>query len=195
MDSLPLTFQQQINQNYNGCFLLVPCHDLDDLENVVDCIEKKPEFKTCVILGDDIEKLKSDYLSLYKCVEASGGVVRNQNKDILMIYRNNRWDLPKGKIDSGETPEVAAIREVKEETGIRDLDLVRPLISTFHTFKIDGERYFKQTRWFEMESQPFDRFEPQLEEGITEVLWADNVKLPECLANSYNSIEDVIRSL
>lgn len=120
----------------------------------------------------NFEKLKADFFSFYKILEAAGGLVFNENNEILAIQRLGFWDLPKGKIEQGETAEEAAMREVMEETGIKNLRIKEFLTETFHTYiePKKNRRIFKKSIWFEMETlkQPI---KGQEEEGIEDAIW------------------------
>jgi len=131
---------------------------------------------------------------LFVPIEAAGGIVLNANQEMLWIKRLGKWDLPKGKIEIGESREAAAIREVEEETGISDLDLKKLLHTSYHTYNIYGDENIKRTDWYLMNTDSMSEGIPQQEEDITEVIW---VKLEENsiqLANTYPSILDVIKA-
>ncbi len=108
-------------------------------------------------------------------VTAAGGyVVRVRpgmaEPDVLLIHRRNAWDLPKGKLDPGETPEEGALREVSEEAGIERIDLIRSLGSTLHGYDEKGSYMVKTTYWFLMATEQ-ERFTPETKEGIDRVEW------------------------
>lgn len=114
-------------------------------------------------------------------IESAGGLVCNQNHHILLMFKRGKWDMPKGRIEEGQSPEVAAIREVCEETGISDKKLViqGKLVPTWHTTTHGNTRYLKKTHWylFEYNGQD-DRTVPQVEEGIIECRWVHLSELP-----------------
>ena len=93
-----------------------------------------------------------EFVKLFILQEAAGGIVRNEVEETLLIFRRGKWDLPKGKIDYDESPEEAAIREVKEECGLKNVELGKELAATFHTYPQDGKRVLKKTHWFRMQS-------------------------------------------
>ena len=115
-------------------------------------------------------------LSPYLCpspVEAAGGYVLRAGKkepDVLMIYRRGKWDLPKGKMDLGESEAECALREVREEVGISKLTLERSLGTTIHGYERKGKYKIKTTHWYAMHT-PETSFVPQEEEDIEAVDW------------------------
>ncbi|MDB5118053.1 MAG: hypothetical protein JWQ79_3545, partial [Mucilaginibacter sp.] len=104
-------------------------------------------------------------------IEAAGGLVKNENKDILFIYRNDTWDLPKGKMEKGETVKQAAAREVEEECSIVVSKLGKKICKTYHVYISRGEVVLKKTHWYKMKSKYQGKLKPQKEEGITDVRW------------------------
>ena len=136
----------------------------------------------------------NDFCSNYKIIEAAGGLVFNDNNKILLIFRNGKWDLPKGKLEKGEQIEECAIREVKEECGINELQIEKKLIETYHTYNLNGIKILKKTYWFLMKTSFKFPFTPQFDEGITKVEWCNEENLYKYLKNSYMNIRDVISS-
>ena len=125
-------------------------------------------------------------------IEASGGLVFNKDGDILMIFRNGKWDLPKGKLEIGESVEECAIREVEEECGIYGLDITEKLLETYHTYNLSGKEILKRTYWYKMNTDFNGELIPQIEEGITKVSWVSKDKISDKLTNSYGNILDVL---
>jgi 8-oxo-dGTP pyrophosphatase MutT (NUDIX family) len=109
-----------------------------------------------------------------------------------MIFRNGKWDLPKGKIEKGEEPDTAAIREVFEECGVSGLSLKKQLNTTFHTYLYKDEKILKKTFWFLMNTSDSNKLIPQLEEGITEARWLTRGQVKEAMCNTYLSIVDLL---
>tara|TARA_Y100001954_G_scaffold59638_1_gene64622 strand:+ start:2697 stop:3170 length:474 start_codon:yes stop_codon:yes gene_type:complete len=136
-----------------------------------------------------------DFCSNFKVIEAAGGLVFNEQNKILMIFRNGKWDLPKGKIEFGESTEDAAIREVEEECGIDNLKIDNKLINTYHTYNLNGFNILKKTYWFKISSSSTKNPKPQISEGITKVEWCDNKRVSICMRNTYGTIKDVIKSI
>ena len=158
----------------------------------IDMLEKSKKFDSVVIYTENYEKLVADFKGLYKIIEAAGGVVFNDKNEILMIYRLGYWDLPKGKIDKGESPEKAAVREVNEETGISRIKLGPLLTETYHTYKNGkGKRILKRTYWYRMETQD-QKLIPQIEENIEIAEWVSLEKFLSKNRLAYRSIMDVL---
>jgi 8-oxo-dGTP pyrophosphatase MutT (NUDIX family) len=165
------------------------------LFNYIDSLEKAKEPKNILIYHPDFKKLKQDFLALYQIVIAGGGVVINEKKEILFIFRRGSWDLPKGKIDSGETIKEAAIREVMEETGISNVRIVEKLGKTNHYFPCKfHKRCIKKSYWYIMES-PSQNLVPQRSEDIEIAVWLPLSKFYSKKRKVYRSILEVLRKL
>jgi 8-oxo-dGTP pyrophosphatase MutT (NUDIX family) len=121
--------------------------------------------------------------------KAGGGLVYNKNGEVLFIFRNGKWDLPKGGIEKGELIEATAMREVEEETGVGGLIIGKKLQKTYHIFKRNGNYKLKITHWFEMQSSFEGVPQGQLEEGIEKVAWLKPSEIPVALQNSYENIK------
>jgi hypothetical protein len=128
------------------------------------------------------------FLSRFKVVSAGGGLVVNKRNEILFIYRDHKWDLPKGRIEIGETIENTALREVEEECGISNLVINKFLITTYHYFYQNKEKRLKETKWFLMNSDFEGKLVPQLEEGITKAIFKNKIEVVKALKNSYANI-------
>lgn len=141
------------------------------LMNPIDMLEKTQRLDSIIVYHTDVEKLHKDFESLFKILEAGGGVVANEAQEILTMFRRGSWDLPKGKIDKGETKEAAAIREVQEETGLGVVELGDFLLETNHTYKSrKGKRIIKRTFWYKMTTKEND-LKPEIEEDIELCEW------------------------
>ena len=121
--------------------------------------------------------------------KAGGGLVYNAKKEVLFIFRNGKWDLPKGGIEKGEEIEDTAMREVEEETGVGNLVVTEKLQKTYHIFKRNGRFKLKITHWFEMQSTFEGIPAGQAEEGIEKVAWLNPEQIKEALKNSYENIK------
>lgn len=155
------------------------------------------EDNSAVLLHPFPEKFRKEIFSpAFTTVAASGGVVIRNNK-LLFIFRNEKWDLPKGKIDHGESAQEAALREVAEECGIEGHRITKILPSTFHIYQspyIDtlGQWILKETHWFEMNYSGTENGFPQTNENISAIKWFAKNELEEVLANTYESLKPVI---
>lgn len=154
-------------------------------------IEAGGKIRSLTIHGDDAKAIRDYLFAGYKHITAAGGLVMNDSKEILMIYRHSLWDLPKGKIELGERPKKAALREVKEETGIVKLELVKRLTKTYHTYLINENRVLKKTIWYLMYSND-SVFTPQITEGIENVKWVSTADMESKYKHTYGNIRDVI---
>ncbi len=138
---------------------------------------------------DPSDDILEKFSSKIPIVVAAGGLVTNPKGKVLFIYRNDKWDLPKGKLDKGESIEKAAIREVEEETGVSGLYIEKYLKTTYHIFKRNGEYRLKKVFWFEMVTEFEGELVPQEKEGITKVKWKGKKKIKKALLNSYQNIK------
>lgn len=141
---------------------------------------------------DDPDALFSVFSGFYHIIEAAGGIVKHPSGKYLFIKRFGKWDLPKGKIEKNESPDSAALREVMEECGIQSLRITGQLPSTYHTYKLEGNRILKKTWWFSMEYSNALVTIPQTEEGITEATWLVPSQFDMVLGNTYRSIAELI---
>ncbi len=119
---------------------------------------------------------------------AAGGIVENEKGEILLIYRKKHWDLPKGKLDDNETLEECAVREVKEETGLKDVELGEAIDITIHNYEEKGEEVTKKTYWYRMKASSANELTPQTEEDIEEIKWVKKEDLHIYMENSYSNI-------
>lgn len=135
------------------------------------------------------DKILKKFLKKLPNVIAGGGKVYNNKGEILFIYRNDKWDLPKGKTERKETIEETSIREVEEETGVKGLEIKKLLDTTYHIFKRNGRYKIKITYWFEMKTSYSGKLHPQQNEGITKVAWLNKKETEKALENSYANIK------
>ncbi|WP_298237951.1 NUDIX domain-containing protein [uncultured Algibacter sp.] len=138
------------------------------------------------------DKLLKKFLKKLPNVIAGGGKVYNDEGAVLFIYRNDKWDLPKGKTEGNETIEKTALREVMEETGVAGLEITKPIETTYHIFKRNGRYKIKITYWFEMKTSFKGDLFAQEEEGITKVSWLGETEIKEALKNSYANIRRLV---
>lgn len=163
------------------------------IEYIKDCESMKS--KGFVMIHPDTREAFTDFLTHFVLIEAAGGIVFNTSDELLLIKRLGKWDLPKGKIDSGEKSEEAAVREVMEECGIENLTLDRKIVESYHTYKMHNHRFLKVTHWYKMNTSFDKKLIPQQEENITEAKWFNWNQLDLETLDTYNSIRDVLLSL
>jgi len=140
-----------------------------------------------------LKKAWTRVVEVFKLIEAAGGLVKNPSGDFLFILRHGKWDLPKGKKERGESYEECAIREVREECGLKNLELIGKLPSTYHIYYLKGKPVIKHSHWYGMYCSEMGMLTPQEEEGITEVRWMSMTEIKNTvLKNTYPSVRDLI---
>lgn len=182
-----LTEKYNLNRLTSG-ELFISYDDFEELGFLINLLELSPLLDLVVIESREMPVLWSDFTALFKEIDAAGGIVMNDAGEILMIYREGIWDLPKGKYEEGESIQDCALREVREECGVTDLILRNKIGISRHTYQHKGFRILKHTHWFLMKSNQYD-FQPQLEEGITEVRWVTPEEFLSGDFPTYRSIE------
>lgn len=148
-----------------------------------------------IMLHDHVGELKKAFFKKFNLVHAGGGVVMNEKKEILFIYRRGFWDLPKGKQDEGEDILTCAIREVEEETGVKVQETGKEIMQTYHSYEEFGKQILKITTWFIMHTNSTEKLVPQTEEDILEIKWVPKEALDVYLRQTYPTIVDVINNL
>lgn len=147
-----------------------------------------------VFYHPDLGELKKAFYKKFTIVTAAGGLVQNEQDEILMIFRRGKWDMPKGKLDKGEKLEDCAIREVEEETGLQNIRLTGPLMITYHTYHEGARFILKESHWYRMKTNKGQQLIPQNEEGITEIGWMDYRQAEKLFSETYPSVVDVIKA-
>lgn len=146
-----------------------------------------------VFFHTDLETLKKAFVKKFTLVKAAGGLVLNEQKEILLIFRRGSWDLPKGKLDKGETLEHCAVREVEEETGATNVKLLSPLSITYHTYHEGARFILKESHWYNMSVRGEQKLTPQTEEDIQEIKWVAADNLSEYMKKIYPSVAEVLQ--
>jgi 8-oxo-dGTP pyrophosphatase MutT (NUDIX family) len=166
------------------------------LEIAVDLLQNTscPEMN---VYGENLDELWEDFTHMFRVIEAAGGIVTNANGEVLFIKRLSRWDLPKGKVEKGESLEQAALREVEEETGLKELILEEFVNNTFHIFtERNGDRILKTTYWFKMSYVGNGVAKPQTEEGITAVDWKSDARIKdEVFPSTFKNIKLILNEV
>ncbi|MEN9488812.1 MAG: hypothetical protein RL494_1077 [Bacteroidota bacterium] len=181
----PLFLTNEIKKETDFKFFLLESADINQI--IIHFFQNKIQ-KAYLYHPDEKEIMKTlkDKIPVSK---AGGGYVYNKNGAVLFIFRNGKWDLPKGGIEKGEEIEDTAIREVEEETGVTGLKITKKLQKTYHVFKRNGKYKLKITHWYEMKTNFEGTPKGQLEEGIEKVAWLTPEEIKEALKNSYENIK------
>jgi len=157
------------------------------IETVLETAKSK-KFIEVFLFHVDLKTLWKEFKWFFKIEKAAGGLVTNQKNETLFIFRFDKWDLPKGKIEKGEKKKEAAIREVEEECGISGLTIEKKLQKTYHIFQRNEREILKITHWYQMKTDFKGELIPQLEEDITEVVFKNEQETKEALENTYANI-------
>lgn len=171
----------------------IPFSESTNFHQIIEQLEKDYGYRVCINLyHSDLPLLWKKYRKHYELVRAAGGLVMNPAGKLLFIYRNDKWDLPKGKTDPHEEFADTAIREVREECGFQDIVILDYLTDTYHTYGDKKSRKLKKTSWYLMHSEETNLV-PQEEEGITAIKWIKPEKLAKIWKNTYPSVVDVVK--
>jgi ADP-ribose pyrophosphatase YjhB (NUDIX family) len=178
---------------------------LKSLELTNDQLSQTLKESSIELIKSDAKKLKIKHRvpniheafeilkSQFTYIEAAGGLIVNQKNQVLMINRLDVWDLPKGKIERGETPAKAAQREVSEECGIPYPWIIKDLPSTYHIYKQSSKWYLKKTYWFLMRGDAGWSLIPQKEEGIMDIKWMNELEVKDIIGRTYPAIGDILK--
>lgn len=147
------------------------------LKEVLETFRLDTSIESLRIRHFDLEELWYYFRRVHKFIHAAGGRVVNDKGEYLCIHRLGKWDLPKGKLEKGETPAICAVREVEEECGISGLKILKPLKSTYHTYELKGEQVLKKSWWYDMHTSDTGTLIPQTEEGIDKVEWKSKAEM------------------
>ena len=183
-----------INTSVTDAEKNLPYEDKNTIEIALDLLENT-SCKSANIYGKNADEIWDYFCDSFINIEAAGGIVKNTNGDILFIHRLGKWDLPKGKLEDNETIENAAIREVKEETGIQNLTIIRFINTTYHIYKDKKNNIpiLKTTFWYLMNYKGDSSLKPQTEEGITKAEWKNRESITlEIIPNTFKNIQLVL---
>ena len=159
-------------------------------KNIIRII-RTTRVKRLYLMHDNPKKLLSGFKKKLPVTIAAGGVLQHEEGKLLFIYRKKRWDLPKGRVDKGETLEGAAKREVKEETGVKKIKVGKPAGVTYHVFKRNNRYQLKETHWFFMKTSYEGVLTPEIKEDITKATWKNKSKTDKAIKKTYPNIEDL----
>jgi 8-oxo-dGTP pyrophosphatase MutT (NUDIX family) len=147
-----------------------------------------------VFFHADLDALKKAFFKKFTLVQAAGGLVHNEQKELILIHRRGKWDLPKGKLEKGEKLEECAVREVEEETGLTGVILESPLTITWHTYHEGTKFILKESHWYSMKVSGQQKLVPQAEEDILKTEWVKPAELAPYIAEAFPSIKDVLEA-
>ena len=167
--------------------------DRVDIHRLVNMFKASESLARIFIPTEDTDWMYRKLCAEFKEVDAAGGLVSNRRGDYLLISRNGLWDLPKGHQEEGEDIKLTAVREVREETGVDQLELRELICVTDHCYLRGGIWHLKHTWWFNMLYTDPTNLTPQREEDITKAAWVAKSSLPPFLKNTYPSIVEVFR--
>jgi 8-oxo-dGTP pyrophosphatase MutT (NUDIX family) len=164
------------------------------VESIAEVVEKKSAIGF-IYLCSDPGKAWKNFADRFILIEAAGGLVLNEQNEILFIFRKKMWDLPKGKLDYDESPEQAAVREVMEECGLSEVKSLKELTKTFHTYTEKNKFILKKTHWFLMSASSNEKLTPQSGEYIEQAVWMNEKRMrKDVFPLTYGSIRDVLNS-
>jgi 8-oxo-dGTP pyrophosphatase MutT (NUDIX family) len=171
-------------------FVMVSMSNPDKL-NLVKCRNELPNDVILVVKTNNPEATISVVFSGYEFVEAAGGIVKRKNK-FLFIERHGLWDIPKGKMETGEKPAETAVREIEEECGIEKPVIYKLLGITYHTYEFHGKPTLKRNWWYALDYNGPKELKPQTEEAITQAVWLTKKEWKTVRENTYASIAEVL---
>ncbi|MDF4223451.1 NUDIX hydrolase [Maribacter sp. M208] len=185
VNELPLILTNKLSDTTNGEYYSL---NQESIEEAITSLRKE-KLREAFIYHPNYDEILKKFTQVVPLVIAGGGVVKNREGKVLFIYRNDKWDLPKGKLDKGESIEECAVREVEEETGVKGLVIDRYIRTTYHIFKRNGVNKLKQVYWYEMRTNFEGKLKPEKKEGIFKVRWKGPDKIEKALENSYANIK------
>lgn len=181
----PLILTNKLSETANGQYFLL---NDDAIQDAIKALKKK-KLSEAFIYHPNHEEILKKFTKKIPLTVAAGGVVTNAKGKVLFIYRNDKWDLPKGKLEKGESIEDCALREVMEETGVKGVRIENFLRTTYHIYKNSGTYTLKEVHWFAMRTEYTGKLKPERKEGIVKVKWKGPRKIQKALDNSYTNIK------
>jgi 8-oxo-dGTP pyrophosphatase MutT (NUDIX family) len=169
-------------------------YDTNELYKLISRFQDDKSIPSINIYGTDIKYLWKLFRIYFTGVEAAGGLVKHSTGRYLFIERRGKWDLPKGHMETGESAEECALREVSEECGISGHAIVKPLEPSYHTYSWEGISYLKKTNWFLMRYDGEMTFVPQTDEGITKGQWLFPDEISIIKPGAWLSLTDLINT-
>ena len=209
LNERPVEFVQVVPEVSSAADMVIEFDSAEQLKSSWEEFQRYEKYRTMVVVDKGFLPGKSSvafetFISFFKFIPAAGGLVKNEKGEYLFIHRLGHWDLPKGKIekkdsavpdgsrDDSESARNAAIREVKEETGLKTIVVTGEILSTWHIYMAKERWILKRTRWFEMEADTGQALKPQASEGIFLVKWTNPSTIHCILAHTYASIRELL---
>jgi 8-oxo-dGTP pyrophosphatase MutT (NUDIX family) len=186
-----ILFGEITNEPKQSKGVKVCCYPSESVSSIWKKFKKNGAIKKLYIKGN-ASKILKDIIAQFNLVKAGGGLVKDKQGGYLLIFRNKKWDLPKGKLEKRETAKSGAKREVEEECGIKGVKIVCPLQETYHIYELQGKLNVKQTKWFDMSYSGSRATKPQKEEGIEKAIWLKKKQIARLQKNMYPSIADIL---
>lgn len=149
--------------------------------------------EAAIILTNQVQIFWNLFCEQFEMITAGGGLVKNEKGEYLFIFRRGKWDLPKGKLDPGEEIGSCAIREVQEETGLKQVSVDKPLGLTWHVYHEKGSFILKESVWYSMLASSAEKLIPQTEEDIHEIKWVAPELISSVINNTYPSVKEVLQ--
>lgn len=192
-DSYLLFTRKREQRNKNFDWVMEEEADIEQFLEHPDVLFDGSTNKNILLLTEKPGHWMCHLMERLDVVIAGGGIVWNEQNELLMIHRKGKWDLPKGKVELNENIREGAAREVEEETGVKVQSIAEKPIRTYHAYKMKGIDTLKETSWFEMKAAPAQiKLVPQTKEGITEVRWVKKNEFPKYQKESYLLIADLM---
>lgn len=172
----------------NAATLFSPTNE--EIAQTISLLDKG-ELPIAVFRHHSVPSLFENVKSHFTVYEAAGGLITNEADEVLLMFRRGKWDLPKGKLDDGESLEACALREVQEETGLRNVGLGHKITETFHYYPLKDKKILKHSHWYRMFFTGTELTVPQIEEDILDIQWIRPENLGKYMAYSYENIREV----
>ncbi|GAA3927102.1 NUDIX domain-containing protein [Chitinophaga oryziterrae] len=180
---------QAIPNKYKDA-VLYTLPDQVTIESTLQALETD-KLPAAIFINPDTDAMLDTVKSYFNILVAAGGLITNQEEEILLMFRRGKWDLPKGKQDEGENLEACALREVEEETGLHSITLEHKITETLHFYTYKEKKILKHTYWYKMKFTGTELTIPQIEEDIVDIQWVKPENLSKYLKFSYQNITDV----
>jgi len=183
---LPIVLTSKVKYLSNENTFLLSSIEIDEI------LKKLRKHKKIYLFFPKKKDLIKEFKSKIKTIYASGGIVKNKKSEVLFIFRRGKWDLPKGKADKGESKKQTALREVGEETGVKELVISKFFRTSFHIVRSNKKYYLKETTWYLMNSNYEGDLIPQIDEGIKSVKWKNLKQVKKIKEKTFKNISIIL---